>query len=59
MNETKKGFSPLAYADEILGKKERGKQAQHCQCRSGSPDTCPKCTDMETGEKYADQDVAD
>jgi len=22
----------------------------HCQCRSGSPDTCPICTDMKTGE---------
>lgn len=38
----------------ILGKilKREAAKKNHCQCRSGSPDACPICTDMETGEKY-------
>ena len=43
----------MDYAD---GAQQPGSETMNCQCRSGSPDTCPECTDMETGEKFADQD---
>lgn len=27
-----------------------------CACRSGSPDACPICTNMESGEKFVEQE---